>query len=467
VRAKDPSDADLTALTGKPRAAIAWRSNTGIVRFGAGTHSKLYALVEGTLTDITPAGFVAGRADSVFSSGGTPGTGSTYGGLAYGSGTYGGTAGPTLARTLLDADTWQLDTWGEELIAVCTSDSKLYKWDGIAANDGVQATGSPLCRAAVVTPERFLVALGAATAAAPSVVQARRVAWASQETTDDWTPGVNNTAGGFELATQGRIMAGRRTRRQTLIWTDCDVHAMHYIGGTLIYAFDVVGENCGLLAPNAVATIGSKAYWMSKSNFFEYDGFVKEIPCDVRDHVFGDINETQMAKCFAVTVSEHNEIWWFYPSANSLEPNKYVIYNYNERHWTPGTLQRSAGVDRGALNFPIMLTSDGLIYEHEILSDRGSEVPYVESGPLPMSPEVMKILRLIPDEKTLGDVQATLYTLLYPMDNTELTHGPYTLTKLTDVRASGRLVRLRLTQAVETKWRVGLMQIAALPGGRR
>lgn len=454
-RMKDTSDANIAALTGAPRAMIAWRANSGVVRFGIGTHSKAYALIDGTVTDITPAsGFTAGAQHGSFSGG----TG-TYGAGTYGGGVYGG---GSLTLTLVDADTWQLDSFGDSLVGCLTSDGKILVWDGNVANDFAAAAGAPTsCRGVVVTPERFLVALGAG--GDPRVVQ-----WASQESTTDWTPSVTNSAGDFPLTTNGRLMAGRRTRRQTLLWTDTDLHTMTYIGGEAIYSFDQAGDNCGLLAPNAVAIAGTLAFWMSKSNFFVFDGFVKPIPCDVRDYVFTDINLVQRAKITALTISEFNEVWWFYPSASATEPDRYVVYNYAENHWSFGQLARAVGTDRGASSVPVMLTSDGLIYEHEVGDDRDAEVPYVESGPIELDDgdHLVRIQRIVADEQTLGDVEAELYVANYPTD-TEIVWGPFTVGTPTNLRATGRQIRLRLQQARETSWRVGVVRLGGMRVGRR
>lgn len=455
-RMKDSVGVDIAALTGVPRAMIAWRANTGVVRFGIGTNSKAYALIDGTVTDITPTtGFTPGSADSTFSGG----TGA-YGAGTYGSGVYGG---GSLTATLVDADTWQFDTFGDYLVGCLTSDGKILVWDGNTLNKFVAPANAPTgCRGVVVTPERFLVALGAGG-------DPRRVYWASQESTSDWSlidPA--NTAGDFPLTTNGRLMAGRRTRRQTLLWTDADMHTMTYVGGAAIYSFDQAGDNCGLLAPNAVAIAGTVAFWMSKTNFFMFDGYVKPIPCDVRDYVFSDINLTQRSKIVALTVSEFDEVWWFYPGATATEPDRYVVYNYAEGHWALGKLGRSAGVDRGASSVPIMVSPSGLLYEHEVGDDRGSEVPYIESGPIELGDgdQFIRVQRLVPDEKTLGDVTARLYMSNYPTD-TERMSGPFSLDTPTNMRETSRVVRLRLQQARATSWRVGVIRLGGIPVGRR
>ena len=78
---------------------------------------------------------------------------------------------------------------------------------------------------------------------------------------------------------------------------------------------------------SAVA-VDEGAFWMGAKGFFTYNGSaVQEMPCDVMDHVFKDLNTAQQSKVCAVHNAQFGEVWWFYPSGNSLENNRYVIYD--------------------------------------------------------------------------------------------------------------------------------------------
>lgn len=453
-RAEDAAGVPFAAFDGIPRAMKAWRADNGNVYIAIGTTEKLMIVTGGNVHDITPVGFTVGEEDTGFGGGA-----GSYGFGAYGAGAYGS---GTLVPTVVEAATWQLDTFGSWLAAVCTSDKKLYIWEGNVVNPAAEPSGAPSSvRAVVVTPERFLVALGADG-------DARLVKWASQETTDVWTPSSSNSAGDFPLTTDGQLMAGRRTRGGTLLFTDVDVHFMEYIGGLLIYRFTQVGDQCGLIAPNAVAMVDGRALWMGKNAFFGYNGFVEEIPCEVSDYVFSDINRVQAVKIWAMSLPDFSEVWWFYPSSGSTEIDRYVAYNYNEKHWTIGQLERTAGAPSGTVDYPLMCDASGFLYEHEFGQDRGSEVPFLEGGPVELGDgdQVMKVLGIMPDERTLGDVEATIYTGMYPTD-TFAANGPYSLAQPTSVRLTARQIRVRFSQARETDWRIGKMKLALKPGGRR
>ena len=442
--------------SGFPRMTIAWRKNDSSAWLAVGTNTKLYAYSAGVITDITPAGIVTGAADGSSSSGF-----SAWGAGNWGAGPWGGAGA---AGSVTDADTWQLDTFGEILLGCLTSDGKIYESTPTAV--ATQVTNSPTgCRGVVVTPERFIFALGASS-------DPRNVAWCSQQARTVWTPSAANSAGSFPLQTAGRLMAGRRADRETLLWTDTDLWSAVYIGGPLYYSFQRRDDACGLIGPNAVTMMSGAAYWMGDGKFFTYAGAVRSMPCDVLDYVFSDLSRTQKAKIVAFPNWAFDEVWWFYPSSSQAgtENDRYVKVNVRTGYWDTGVLARAACCGAGVFPGPQMWDSTGLLYSHETGNDRGGNIAYVESGPLEIGDgdNVVRIQSLIPDEKVLGQVRATFYSALRPMDS-ETATGPYTLTSKTDVRVpEARQHRLRLDDnAGAQDFRIGTFRLGAIKGGRR
>jgi len=117
---------------------------------------------------------------------------------------------------------------------------------------------------------------------------------------------------------------------------------------------------------------------------------------------------------------------------------------------------------------PLMVSSDGFIYEHEVGYAYDSGVLYAESGPLEIGQgdNIMSVRQVIPDEQTLGEVVVSFKSRLYPMA-TETTHGPYPAAQPTDVRFSGRLVKVKYTGAVLEDWRVGVSKLDIVAMGKR
>jgi len=442
-------------MTGLCRGFITWRDNTANRWIAAGTQSKLYAMNEaGTLKEITPTGITAGIADSLSKTGYGY---STYGTLAY------GTARPDTGL-ITPATTWSMDTWGEYLVACSNADGKIYEWQlGFTTPTlAVAITNAPTSNKAIlVTAERILFALGAGG-------NPRKVQWCDQENNTVWTPATDNQAGDYELATPGTLLAGKRVKGVNLLFTDVDVHTAQYVGAPFVYGFEKAGSGCGLISAQSVAAIDTAAIWMSKSGFWIYDGYVKPLPSDVSDYVFGNINFNQASKVYAVHNSKYGEIWWYYPSSQSNENDSYVTFNYRENHWNIGTLARTAGTDAGVFVNPLMVSTDGYIYEHEVGFAYDSASLYAESGPVQLGngDNIMSIRQVVPDEQTLGEAVVSFKTRNYPTA-TQSTFGPYTAANPTDVRFAARQVNVKVTGAVLADWRVGIFRLDAVPSGKR
>lgn len=440
-------------MTGKCRGFLAWRTNANARWMAAGTHSKLYVMNEaGTLTDITPAGFTAGNADATLNL--------AYGGGPFGLFAYGTPRADT--GTVTPATTWSLDNWGEYLLACSNADGKIYEWDLNTANDGVALTNAPVSNKAVlVTAERFVFALGAGG-------NARKVQWSDQEDNTMWTPAITNQAGDIELETTGSIVAGKRLRGVNLIFTDVDVHTAQYQGPPYVYGFERIATGCGLISAQAVAAVESVAYWWSPAGFFMYDGFVRPLKCDVLDYVTGNLSQAQRSKVYAVGNNQFGEVWWFYPSATNTEVDSYVSYNYRENHWSIGSLARTAGTDRGVFNYPLMVSTDGYIYEHEVGVTYDGATPYAQTGPIEFGDgdRIMVARQLIADENTQGAVGVQFKTRFTPLGSevvkTYTIDSPYT-----PVRFSGRQIEMKVTGDSMTDWRVGTMRLDAVAGGAR
>jgi hypothetical protein len=452
---------DISAsLTSKPRAAHAWIDNTlGANQAYGSANELIYVNESGTATDITPTGFNTGNEDAAINIG--------FGGGFYGTGAW--SYRRESADTFQEADTWSLDNWGEYLVGCSTSDGKLYEWTLNTSNPAAQIANSPeSCKGLIATEERFIFALQADG-------NPRKIAWCDREDNTTWTPLATNEAGDIELQTNGEIMCGLRMRGRTLIITNVDAHIASYQGAPYVYGFERVGTACGVVARKAAIAVDQGAFWMGAEGFYLYDGSVaKNLPCEVWDGVFEDINENQISKTFAVHNSEHGEVWWFYPSAGSIENDSYVAYDYIQGHWALGKINRTCGFDKGVFPKPTWVGTDRKTYTHELHgAGHGAYTPYVESSPIQLGngDQVMKVNQLISDEATNSEVKVQFKTKFYPNDTeyvypSESTY--YTLgNQPTGVRFTGRSIAIRIEANTDNDWRVGTMRVNAEAGGRR
>ncbi len=436
-----------------PRGMHAWRDLSGSRHIAVGVYDKLYAVSQsGTVTDITPAGLTAGSATAAQNLG--------YGGGLYGVGAYGTPRSDS--GSFIEATTWSLDNWGEELVACSNADGDLYSWDLNVLNDAVVIPNAPTGNLGlIVTEERFLFALGAGG-------NPRKVQWCDREDRELWTAAATNEAGDIELQTSGQIMQGVRARGQTLILTDIDAHTATYQGPPFIYGFERVGSACGTISRKAAAAVDQGVFWMGNGSFYAYSGGqVQEVPSDVVDYVFTNMNSSYRSHIWAVANAQNSEIWWHYPSSGAMECDSYVSFNYLERHWSIGSIDRTTGVDRGVFATPIWADATGQAYNHETGTAYGGADMYAESGPISLGAgdNVAVCTMMIPDEKTQGEVTATFKTRFHPND-TEREYGPYSMANPTDVRFTGRQIRMRV-DGTAADWRVGVMRLDMKPGGLR
>lgn len=444
--------------TNPVRGMHAWEANNGNAWMAGGSHSELKVMTgAGVVTDITPTDLATGREDAGVNTG--------FGGGFYGLGYFGQPIQSNDDSVPLEATTWALDNWGEYLLALHYDDGRLLEWQlNTAANAAVVSNAPTDNLGMVVTEERFVFCLGAGG-------NPRKVQWCDREDNTTWTPAATNEAGDILLQTSGQIMQGVRAKGQTLILTDQDAHTARYLGPPYVYGFERVGTSCGAIARKAACDTDAGVFWMGQRGFFRFDGnSVQEIPCDVHDYVFDDFNVGQQSKCWALANGQYGEVWWFYCSSGSLEIDRYVVFDYKENHWLIGNLARTSGVQRGVFRYPWMAghNADTDIYDHEVGVNYDSATVFAETGPISIGAgdQIAKVNKLIPDEKTQGDVDVTFKTRFHPND-TERTYGPYNPANPTSVRFSGRQFRMRVEGDQPTKWRVGTMRVDVVAGGRR
>lgn len=446
-------------LAGKTRAILSWTDNAGVRWIAAGGASKIYSITRlGEVADITPSGLVTGDADAIVGGG--------YGSGSYSAGgsVYGAAVGDD--ELILPATCVSFDTFGENLIGVSSADGRLFLWNRTGVATFV--FGAPdNNRALVVDETGHILLLGADG-------DRRLVAWCDAQDETNWTPGLPSEAGNFPLQTGGNLMCGKRVRGGTLLLTDQDAWLAIYNGGANPFAFEQVGQGCGVISQGALASAGSTlAVWMGRDGFWAFNGSVQPIPCDVLDRVFGGLNMTLASHVTAFHNREFAEITWYYPAGeNPSDNNSYVTWNYHENHWTTGELARTCATDDGAFEYPLKVDPAGMVWRHESGFDYAGAEAFVESGPAQFAADgetpgerVFTALNLIPDENSLGDVEATFYGRFHPTAEVT-TFGPYTAGEPTNVRFTTRHLRMRLT-GQGGDWRVGDFKLDITLGGLR
>lgn len=350
-----------------------------------------------------------------------------------------------------------------------------------------------------ITDERYLVCFGCNDAISGSLTQdPMLIAWSDQENPQVWYPQVTNTAGTFRLAYGSRIITFEKTRQEILVWTDGALYSMQYLGAPYVYGFNPISVDTTIVSQNAMATAAGVTYWMGDDKFYAYSGRVDTLPCALRQYVFDDINNDQLGLVFCGTNEKYNEVWWFYPSADSVFNDKYVIYNYLEKLWYYGTIERSAWLDSHIVGNPFGAAGQ-ITVQHENGTDDGSVNPplplnaYIESADFDLGDggyQFSFVKRMIPDMDFIGSITANPYATMtlkarnYPgqgvaglstMQNTqapisgsEFSTQVYNYTQEVWVRLRGRQLVFRIeSDQLGIKWQLGTPRLQIQPDGRR
>jgi hypothetical protein len=426
---------------------------------------------------------------------------SGWGAGTWGSGSWGLTSTSGSALRL-----WSQSNFGEDLI-FGPRGGNLYYWDAsagvstraVALSSLAGANGVPTVQnfIAVSDISRFVFAF-ACNEIGSSIQDPLLIRWSDQESATDWTPAATNQAGSLRLSFGSEIVAAIQTRQEIVVFTDSALYSLQYLGAPEVWGAQLLGDNISIESQNAVAIGSGVVYWMGVDKFYKYDGRVNTLKCDLRRHVFEDINQDQGSQIFAGTSEGFNEVWWFYCSAGSTTINRYVVYNYLEEIWYYGTMERTAWLDSGLLDFPIAATYHKNIVLHENgVDDNVTGTPlainaYIESAEFDIEDgqNFGFIWRMLPDVTFTGSTisNPSLNMTLIPMKgsgsgfNTPQSLGGSSsaavtrtatvpieqFTNIVYIRVRGRqLIMKAESTGLGVTWQLGSPRIDVRPDGRR
>ena len=190
------------------------------------------------------------------------------------------------------------------------------------------------------------------------------IRWSTQDQPNVWTPLVTNSAGFLRVSRGSQIVCAIATRQEILVYTEGTLSSLQFLGTTDVFGLQELSDNISILSPRCVATVNNTAYWMGHDKFYAYGGRVETLPCTLRNHVFTNLNYEQADQIICGTNEGWNEIWWFYPTADSDVNDAYVIYNHLEKIWYYGTISRTAWSDSSLREYP-QAVGGYAIYDHE------------------------------------------------------------------------------------------------------
>ncbi len=413
---------------------------------------------------------------------------------------------------------WSQSNFGEDLLFNPRGGS-LYLWQpGSGATPAYGTRGSIV--SGTYTPSvineimvsdssRIVIAFGCNDPSGtygPTTLDPMLIRWTDQESYTQWQPQTTNQAGDYRLSHGSEIVAALQTRQEINVWTDAAIYSMQYLGPPFVWGFTLLADNISIASPNAMATASGVVYWMGVDKFYVYSGRVETLPCSVRTYIYDDINRDQLTQIYAGTNEGYSEVWWFYCSKNSNIIDRYVIFNYLDRVWYYGTMNRTAWLDSPLRQFPVATTgNNNLLVYHEAAVDDGSTNPpsvintYIQSSDFDIGDghNYGFVWRLIPDitfngSNTSGTttVNPAVNFTVRPRQNpgsaysasnsptvqsatdqtyrTTTTYNVQEFTQIVYTRIRGRQMAFRVESNTRgTQWQLGTPRIDVRQDGRR
>ena len=396
---------------------------------------------------------------------------------------------------------WTHDNFGEDLL-LNIKNGGIFYWDRTSGTSSravalSSLSGSNLAptvakQIMVSDQDRHVIAFGCDGETSIGTQDPLLIRFGTQESLLDFQTSPTNTAGELRISTGSEIVVAIQTKQQILIFTDVSLHGMQFLGPPFTFGLTEISRNITIASPNAAVAVNDFVFWMGSKEFYVYGGTVQRLPCTVLDYVFSDFNRDQIGKVYSGHNSSYGEVWWFYPSKNSTTNNRYVIYNYQEKIWYFGTLERTAWVDRGINQYPIAASTDNKLYYHEFGQDDGSTNPpsaisaNVESSQMDIGDgdKFTLVRRVLPDI-TFRDstnetprVNMVVKTRNFPgvtfneTSSNQVAQSVSTpvelFTEQLHVRLRGRSFAFRVESDVTgVMWRLGTPRLDVRPDGRR
>jgi hypothetical protein len=446
-----------------------------------------------------------------------------WGASAY-SGSYGWDLGGPTPIDLLQRD-WFMDNFDNDLVANIRR-GPIYYWErgssaspatalgtravllsSLSGNDSVPTLAMQVT---LSQNDKHLLAFGCQPYAGGATdFDPLLIRWASQDEPQYWNPtgttpgGAASSAGFLRVSRGSEIVATQATRQEILVWTDTTLYSLQFTGTTDVFALQQLADNISIISPRAAATANNVTYWMGTDKFYVYSGQIQTLPTTVREYVYKDINFGQSDQIVSGTNEGFNEVWWFYPSAESNWNDRYVIYNHLEQVWYYGSVERTAWLDTPLRDVPTGLYTEqytyaetvagtpnsGNLYQHEVgvNDDESAMTCFIQSNDFDLAEgdQFMLTRRIIPDINFNQSTAATPGVTFEmrprnfpgsayssdPSDTQSVLTTSANVNVFTDqvfIRARARQMALKIaSDTLDVQWQLGSPRLDVRPDGRR
>lgn len=380
----------------------------------------------------------------------------------------------------LEVESFSLDNWGEFLVAIPFGGPVcIWQPSQGPSTPAAAVPTAPLANTCgfVASQQQILVVCGTINFAT-GLFDPLLVRWSDVGDYTDFVPLSSNQAGSFRLQLGSVIIGAISTASRSLIWTDLALYSMQYEGTPLVFGFQPIGQNCGLIGPHAVGAIDDTVLWMSRKQFYTSasGSAPKQLPCPVWDRIFANLDAANVRHTVCVTNAYFNEATWYVPQSDGTVCKAKVQLDSGQWDYTILAVDdlgnRSAAIDQNVFGPPLGAAPDGAVYQEETgkNADRTPLVSRLLTG-IAMIAEgdsyaFFKEIR--PDVKFsniqgagVGTLLMTVYVYRNPQESPRI-KGPYPVnarTRSIICRGRGRGLQFEFKSTdLDSFWRLGRIE---------
>lgn len=139
----------------------------------------------------------------------------------------------------------------------------------------------------------------------------------------------------FELidSTGGELFDGRPLGSSFIAYKKNSTHLIRFIGGSELWARDLLFTNSGILATRCVCEFdnGTKHFVVTQNDIIAHSGTkdtTKIAEAKNKDTIFAELDSTNYYNSFCFENEKFTEVWFCYPTSGSTNPNKAFVWNY-------------------------------------------------------------------------------------------------------------------------------------------
>jgi len=324
---------------------------------------------------------------------------------------------------------------GDDYATAATDRTEFVKWNEtiIATNffDEIQSitmgganfanlAGSPPQARHITTARNFVIVGNINDVGGDGLVPSR-VHWSGLNDSTTWTPAAATQADYEDIKSGGnvqRLFGGEYAvaMQESSIWR------MNYVGTPVIWQFDEVAPNIGLLAPGMAAQSGDVVYFLSPRGFYAISNGSQLTPIGsskVDKFVLNDIDTGNLDRCTALVDNVTHRVYFAYPGNGNVSGlcNRLITFDPTLNRWsyseqdtqqllisaTPGyTLETLDNYNASIAAIPVSLDDPAWAGGRSQIAkfDSDNKLAFFTGDPLAAVIETAE-LQMTPDRRTL------------------------------------------------------------------